>query len=543
MKKIIKIVAVFCLSALMVTCGKERTREEKVSAIINKVDSPFVVMSMTPQNLMDKSGVLDGVLPFTYELILSFFIDESVTGIDYTVKSQIVVGNGNLEPSFYGIFKIKDESKFKELIEKEANATITEKEGFKTAAKEGDGYAVVWNEEFAIISNIPMDIFAMLNGTGGNQGDKTINKLIDLMKAAEDGEINTTYAEFLNKPADLSIYYDGKGLYNYLKNMLGQNADELEPVKESIEGLSAEAFLNFNEGEISFELINHLSDKLKTDLAFIQDKGVSEQLFNYANGKEPFFVGSYNIKFKDFFEFVERQSGEDGLEDMEYELANVGLSIDQVKKALSGEFVYMIDGMKEVVTVYDEGTEYEFSVTEPMPVFGIAMGVSDVSVINILLADSLKLPNGTYQMDKAFLCLKDNVLFASTDSSWTNRIASNNGTSIKENKDLYASKPIAMFMDFSKLAGFGDEEITTFFKVFNQFKGSADMNGGLFTMSLHDKSKNSLRVLTELVANELDKMEKSMNQELEDELESAVQEGLDQLNGEGENVEVEEVVE
>src|SRR5687768_11790967 len=159
MKKKISLLLASVLSIYFFAgCSAERSREDKVSAMISKVESPFLVVSTTPQNLMDKSGVMDGVLPFTYELVLSFFIDEAVTGIDYSVKSQIVVGKGeSFQPSFYGIFKVKDEKKFVDLIEKEANAAIVEKEGMKTAIKESDGYVVVWNDEFAVISNISVD--------------------------------------------------------------------------------------------------------------------------------------------------------------------------------------------------------------------------------------------------------------------------------------------------------------------------------------------------------------------------------------------------
>ena len=134
--------------------------------MITKVESPILIMSMTPQNILDKSGIRDGVLPVTYDMLLTFFIDETVTGIDYSVKSQIVVGKGeSFQPSVYAIFKLKDEKKFIELLETEANATVVEKEGMKTAIKESDSYAVVWNEDFAIMSTIPIDIMAMLSGS------------------------------------------------------------------------------------------------------------------------------------------------------------------------------------------------------------------------------------------------------------------------------------------------------------------------------------------------------------------------------------------
>lgn len=532
MKKYLSYVSVFLLSIYLVSgCSTKRTREDKVAAMINKVESPFLVVSMTPQNLMDKSGILDGVLPFTYELILGFFIDEAVTGIDYSVKSQIIVGKGeSFQPSFYGVFKVKDEKKFIELIEKEANATIVEKEGMKTAIKESDGYALVWNEEFAVISNIPFDFMAMLSGKGGNGGDKTVGKIIELIKAADEGEINTTYADFLKKDADVAMYYDGKGMYAYMQDMLGEEAGDLEKMRETYEGISSEIYLNFTDGSVDFEFVNHLSDKVKESMSFMSEKGIEGKLLSYGNSNAPIMTGGYSMDFTKFFDYLKTQMEEDVYADFESELEAIGLTIEDVKASMTGEFIYMIDRVIEIEETIDYGYDEPYTYTTSMPVFGVVLGVSDPAAIQKILADSLKLPNGSYKMGDAFVALDGDVLFASNDSAWTNKVITKTTSKITKGTDVIAANPFGIFVDFASMAQMkGMSDVTAFLKLFSEFSGGASLDGGKFSFKLIDASKNSLRVITEVVAAELDRMEKEMNKELESELEEAVTGGLDEL--------------
>lgn len=541
MKKLFKVLLLSTLSVYIIAgCSAERTREDKVAAIIGKVDSPFFVVSMTPQNLMDKSGIMDGVLPFTYEMVLSFFIDESVTGIDYSVKTQIVVGKGkSFQPSFYGIFKIKDEVKFKELIEKEANATIVEKDGMKTAIKEKDGYAVVWNEEFAIISNIPIDFAAMFNGGGAGQGDATVTKLIDLIKAADDGEINTTYAEFLKKDADISMYYDGKGFYGFMKDMMQDEAEEIEKMKDTYEGLTSEIFINFGNGSIDFEFANTLSDLLKEKMSFLGQKGIEGKLLSYSNSANPILVGGYSFDFTKFFEYVESQMDEDDYEGMERDISEMGLTIDEVKKSLTGEFVYMIDHVSSYEEVVDYGYGDPFTYTRRIPMFALAVGIGNVAPIKALLVDSLKQSNGSYKMGDAYLVLDNDVLFATNDSAWSTKVVKHTTVPITKGKDILAKDPFTIFVDFASLASMeGMKDAEAYIKLFKEFSGGANIEGGSFKFVLNDSSKNALRLLAETVSAELTRIEQLGNENLEKEMEEAILQGLDELDEELEEVEL-----
>ena len=250
------------LMLVITSCSADRSREEKVSAMISTIDSPFLVVNTLPGDLIKKSGAMDGALPFTQEMMVGFFLDEAVTGVDYDVNLQIIVGRGeSFTPNFYGIFKLKDEAVFVELLETEANAEVMEKEGCKYIIKSSDNYVIVWNEEFAIASNIPTDIMTMMMGGGAKEGDATVDKLIAMLESAEEGEVNDEYLTFLSHKADVSLSFIGKGFYQYSLEMSLGETDDIEANRENIEGLNVDMFLNFNEGSVDFQFLSHFSHK------------------------------------------------------------------------------------------------------------------------------------------------------------------------------------------------------------------------------------------------------------------------------------------
>ena len=566
---------------LIVSCGKDRTREQQVSAMIDKIDSPFLIASMNVQNLMDKSEVMEeGTLPFTYYQVISFFLAVELTGIDYDTDAQFVMGKGeSFVPSFYGIFKVDKEELFTTLLEVEANAEIKEKDGFKYAIKEKENYCVTWNDEFAIISTIPMDIAAILSGKGDG-GEKQVDKNIEIIKAGEEGEINEDYVAFLEKKADIAMTFDGKPFYKYMKSVSLEEDEQLEKMKEIYEGMSYEMYMNFNKGSMDIEMVADLDKKLKDQLDFIGKGGVSDKLFGYGKRKNPMMTGTYKIDVGGMMDYMKDMSEED-YNDMTADMEKAGLAIDDIKDAFSGELVYMIDEITEKEVVYDFGYEEPIIMKETEAYFGLAIGVGDASIIQdklqeVMLMEGMDdivadvedqvdiemdefdfeaempeinmLPNGVIQMDEAFIYLGTDVLFMTNDSAWANMIAAGNGVTVDNPNGILTEKAVGMYADLTQLKAMGDmnEDQAQMLALFKSFYGSADLDGGKFTLELTDDSENSLKILTMAIGSMLAEFEKALDPDLEAELEEAIEEGedaFDKLDEELENIDLEEKVE
>ncbi|MBD3635898.1 MAG: hypothetical protein HUJ25_01040 [Crocinitomicaceae bacterium] len=575
-----KILIASVLSLMVISCGKDRSREQKVSAIINKIDSPFFVASTSLQNLMDKSEVMkEGTLPFTQYQVISFFLDKELTGIDYNTDAQFIAGEGeSFLPNFYGIFKIEKEESFIELIEVEANAKIEEKDGMKYAIKESEGYCVVWNEDIAIISNIPVDLAAMLSGKG-NGGQKMVNKNIELIKAAEDGDINEDYVAFLEHDADISMHYEGAAFYKYMESMSMEKTEDLEAVKEMYEGMKYDMFMNFNKGNMEMEMVADLSDKLKKELSFMGKDGVSKSLFAYGKSANPMLTGTYKLDISGFLDYF-KTINEDAYDEMVNDMEKSGLDINEVSKAFSGELVYMIEEVVKKEEVYDFGYEEPITINNDEPIFGIVVGVSDKGFIEtklkeVIIAQEMEgvmasdddkleqmdafkledempeievLDNGVIHMGDAFIFLGDNVLFMSNDEEWTSMVAAGNTITINDPKGVLTENPFCFYLDFAKVAQMDmgdDEEAAKALKMFKSFHGSANLDGGKFTLEFTDDSENSLKLLTMAVGAAMADFEKQMNPGLEDELEEAIkdtEDAFEKLDEELKNVNIEESI-
>lgn len=558
MKNFGKILIVSALTIVLVGCGSGRTREQKVSAMMDKIDSPFFIANTNLQNLMDKSEVMkEGTIPFTYYQVLSFFLAVELTGIDYSTNVQLIVGEGeSFVPNFYGIFKVENEELFKELLETEANADIKEKDGMQYIVKDKEQYCIVWDKEFAIISTIPMDFAAMLTGNGGKKGEEMITKNIEVIKAAEDGDVNEDWVSFLTNESDIAMHYDGAGFYKYMETMAMDDKEELEKMKEMYEGMGYDIFIDFNKGAVDMEVVANLSEDLLAKLDFIGKDGVNDKLLNFGKTKDPLVSGSYRVELSGLLNYFEDLSQED-YEKMLEEAEESGIKVDDIKDALSGEIVYMIDGIAEKTEEIDFGYAEPIKVDRSEPNTAFVLGVTDMDYIqntfkelmaggDVASEDNMEfqaeldkievLPNGAIKMGDALIYMGDDYIFASNDSAWVNMVATGRAVKINNPEGVLNEKPFGMYANFEKLIGLESiKEGEEYIKMIQSFSASANLSGGNLSLKLADASQNSLKVLTQTIGAVLAEFEKESNPEMEQELEEAVfetEDAFDKLNDE-----------
>jgi hypothetical protein len=546
MKNLKRALALILPVIIIVSCGTERTREEKVSAMIKNIDSPFFVASLNPQTIMDKSDVMtEGTIPFTYYQMTSFFLDVELTGIDYSTDIQLIVGKGeSFAPNIYGIYKINDLDKFKGLVETEANAEVKQKDGMNYAIKESEHYCLVWNDDIGMVSTIPLNLAAMFTGKSGKEGEKMVDKNIAIIKAATEGEVDEDWKTFLTKEADIAMHYDGEGFYDYMSMMSLDSDEELEKMKELNEGISMDMFVSFNNGSADFEIVTDLSNELKEQWAFLGDQGVSDEILSYSKSKNPIMSGAFSFGVEGALTYVEGMFPDD-YSGMEREVEKLGLSMKDLKNSTSGEFVYMIDEVKQVTRTIDFGYGDPFEVKSTEPVFGFALGLKDNSYIKskmeeMMMAqgtadgEMLELPeikiweNGVVQIDDALIYLGEDVLFATNDTAWVNLIAAGQGLKVNNPNGVVNVNPVGMYLEFAKLNDIkeleGQGEMIAMFK---DMTVSMSLDGGSIHLNFKDDKQNALKLLTVAVGEVMADFEKMSNPSLEAELEEAVKQTED----------------
>tara|TARA_B110000037_G_scaffold129181_1_gene146723 strand:+ start:22580 stop:24193 length:1614 start_codon:yes stop_codon:yes gene_type:complete len=482
------------------SCSADRTREEKVSAIIGKIESPFFVMNMTPGNIIEKSGATDGALPYTLEMLLGFFIDEEITGVDYSLPVQIIMGKGGgYTPKFYGIYKLKDEVAFKELLETEANATISEKDGFQYVLKESDNYVLVWDEDIAIATSIPMDLASVFSG-GSKDGMKTVDKTIELIKAAEEGEVNEFYQTFLENTSDIVIRFEGEPFYSYAEEMSMGMSDDLNKNKDLIEGVNCDMFINFTNGSVDMKWVGDLSTKLLEKIDFMGDGPVNSELFSFGNSENPMFTLAYNVDLKKGLDFSKDKMSDREYNDLEEELNEMGVSLENAKTGLTGDILFIVDHVEMKTTINDWGYGDPYESKEAMPIFGLVLGIDDIGALSELAAASDSIGDGILQKGEAFIVISDEILFSTNDSLWAVKVKNGTTSKVPNYDGVLSSEPFGMFLDLSAMAGMDDlDDAEVLINQLQSLEGIGDMNEINISLIMKDNTRNALRILTETI--------------------------------------------
>jgi len=529
------ILTLVLVNLLLISCNSERSRQDKVSTMISSINSPFLIATLTPQNLIEKSGVEDGVLSYTEQTFFSFFTSSENTGIDNTAQIQIIAGKGSgMTPDIYSIFKLNNADKFEALIKKELNEDVNEKDGYKYFVYDSY-YVIAWKGEFAVGCNTTVDFKSMFSGKGSSN-NKTINKCITLLKAADEENINTDYNTFLSKNNDISTYFDAKNTFAYLKSLKVLNTTEIKKYESKYGNTTHESAINFEKGKITLNQDFILTDLLKEELGFIGDKGVDSDLFKYGNSAHPMVNYSINVNSSKALDFLKTEMNEKEFKQMSHELATIGLTIDELAASFSGQVLIMIDRFDTKTELIDFGYGEPFETKSNEPILGAVFDIKDKSIFSKLSEDIKVSQTGlmTFE-DNMFGCLNDDVFFVSNDSIWVTKVM--NGESVKiEEKEELTDNPYGFYatndLEKNKQLLEGDMHMAT---LFTKAYGFANLDKSIFTLELKNTTDNALKVISKYISEMGHQMEADNNSEMEEILNNEITEdildAMDDLDG------------
>lgn len=532
MKRASIFLSVFTLTLIIASCGSKRTHQEKVSAMISNVKEPFLIGGLKPQNLIDKSGVNeDGVLPYTYQTLTSFFLEEEGTGVDYDEQIQIVLANGPMLPNMYAFFKIQDQSLFKEMIKAELNAKIKDKDGTNYFIKDKEGYVLAWQDGLGMVANIPFDLKAMFSGNA-DDGHKTLNRMIKLFEVSNDGEINKDYQTFLTKSDDIDLYLMNDSLMNYIQELNPLNKKGNNTPNEDLAGSVIQMSMNFENGKAILKSDMTFSDEFMAKINFINDKGVDTKYLNFGKTSTPITTYSLNFDLEKYLTFVDNFSEGKMVEDINQNLSKYGLTANDVVKAFKGEILIMLDGYKIQTKTIDYGYGDPFEEQNVEPLVGITIGLKDPSILAAIFENAQPVSESMVKMEDIFIVTKEDVMFISNDSLWADMVVNNSTKKIKTNA-VINQQPIASFTDFS------NKNVADYFKTQGYDPTSIlesaimymNINHSEITLNLKDKSQNALKVLVKFYSDLMADIEAQQNEEMQSILDQEILENLNDEMG------------
>ncbi|WP_027420169.1 hypothetical protein [Crocinitomix catalasitica] len=512
-----KIIGVFALILFIASCGSDRTREEKLAAIISQIESPYFMVNVNAGDLIKKSGVLNGALPFMFEQIADGYMDAEKTGIDVQTNLQVVIGdNGASFPSVYGLFKLSNEKAFREFLEEEAGLEILEMDKFAYASSVNEGYVVVWNEEFVMVNNIPFNMESLYSGEGEMADVETVKNCIQLLKTANKAEINDTYLTFIEKEGDANFAFDGKNFYQFLNRASNGANDELISQKDKIEALKLEMALNFNDGAINLNVASLADKDVSGEYNVFMESGIRKSLMNLGLSKHPVMAFAFNLNLDKISDLFEENFPREFKELKGDVFSASNLRFEDIKAASTGEFLVLVDNVKfskKDILYGDEKINGKFA---------LVFGIEDKASILKLIPDSLKENmNGVMRLGEANIFVNDDYLFASNDSLWATKIASGNGVSLTSVQEWDESKPFNFSLNCEPLTRYSDfDEANAVLSLLTYITMQADSEMFNLDISFKNKEINALRNMIESVGRKMTGMDK-----MEREFENAVEEG------------------
>jgi len=523
------LITILILTVGVISCGTKRQYNQKVEAMISKINKPFLISNFTPHNLIDKSGVNeDGVLPYTYQTLTSFFLKEEGTGVDFDERVQMVMAKGPMMPNMYAFFKIKDNSLFKTMLKAELNADIKEKDEIEYFVKKKEGYVVAWQNENAIVANITFDLKSMFSGKADN-GGKTLNRLIKLFEYSNDGEINKDFETILNKSDDINYYVDIENLINYIEEMNPLASGEKNEKFEQFKDVTLQFAVNFEKGKVTLTADMDLSEDLFSKLNVLYDKGLSNQFLNFGKTDIPMFTYALNVDIENYFNLIEEFWQEEMIDNFDEQLSEFGLTKDDIVKSFTGEILVMADGYITKSQMIDYGYGEPFEETNSEPLIGIVLGVKDLSVFTGLFDSSEELANNVNKINEMYFVIMNNMAFVSNDSLWAYNVATKQTTKITATKYV-ETKPISMYVNFSNQAinnylkskGNNPLNVIEYIEMFGQ------ITKGELEMSLTNKNENALKVLIRYYSDLMADIEAQQNQDMQNILDQEILNNLEE---------------
>ena len=380
-----------------------------------------MIMSMRLGDLIDKSGLMKDLLPAEMKMVadgyLSQFLDSEENGLDLDETSFVLTDLTGLPsaPAMVGVVvAVSDAGTFASFVEGQTRMQPEEGEGFKFISLGGSG-VIAGNSGFAAF-------FSGADFTGG----KASGSLEKIMKSlSEKGKGDTkAISKFAEKKADFGFFMDFENYMEVIpKDEPGTAIMNSEFYKTMMKDAYMSGFVNFEAGKIVAEYDMAGNKKLMDLMTKAYNNGNADYA-NYLGGENLIGFVTANMNVDALLDSYEEM----GFFDIP-EVAKVldavkmatGLSVRDIANKFSGEFSLSfvginVSGEDEAAEPENEYSGYYEARKNTEPVFTMAIGIRDSLFGKIFdTIPALVKKANYYAMSKGGLCLKNGVLFVSSD--------------------------------------------------------------------------------------------------------------------------------
>jgi len=500
------------------SAGKDISPKE---AVINYASNEGcqMVMSMRIGDLIDKSGLMDDLLPAEMKMMadgyISQFLDSKENGLNLNEPAYVIGDFEGLpkEPKFIGIIlSIENPETFAAFVEGQTRMQPESGDGFSYISLSGSG-VLAWNKGMA----------AFLSGKdfmGGNSS-KSLEKAMKAM--AEEGKGNTKeLSKFTGKKADFGFFMDFEAYMDIMPKD-DPNAAMLDSkfMKDMMKDSYMTGYLNFEKGKISVDYDMSGSKSFKSFISSAYKNG-NPEFANYLGTEDLIGFGSLSMNIDALLDYYEKAglfetpTIAEGLEKIK---ATTGLSIRDIANKFSGDFTIAFvgieeDNSEETTASTDEYAGYYEARKSTKPVITFAIGIRDslMSKIFDTIPALTKKANYYSFAEMGGMSMKNGVLFITSNQMLLEDFALDGrlNTYTKNNaQKSIGENSMYGYFNFSSLASalmtINPEVAEAVSSLdYAEMKATKDAKFGA-VLYMKDKNTNSLKSLGKMIINSASK--------------------------------------
>lgn len=475
---------------------------KSIAGKIMSLDNPMVTFTVNIGSIFNKSNIKNSsMIPGMVSIYFDSYMGEDNElqinwdqNISITMFGNVDITKNQRGVAYAGFVALQDEEQFITFAEENMQVEFNAKEGVKVAVQGP-------NTIMAIKDNILGIYFS--EGNQYNGEDVLVNALNS--NTTSDNEFLNS---FLEKKKDISMMYFYQ---NTMKNM-----EIPDSIRQKIDGLMGDGDI-YSEGEINFEngkivgkFQNHnMGAEIKSYME--HPEGLSKELAaaTTVDGSPEAIMGLYSMNLEKvlntFMGFIPAKN----MAEMKMNLAAMGLSIDDVKNTMNGQFAFSMSNLPKMSSSeFDENMQKSSRGDGTYGKFAFAAGVKDKKAIEILLtqAGKVKKKGAYYEItdekgtiyyfvgDDRFVVTSDKAIIDNNvsgdlspidDEQLSTMILENKVFAFRLNGSLFANMPIAE----------NDEAAKKYLSKIQEIVGYGDIESSTFEFIVNDDSMNVLEYI------------------------------------------------
>ncbi len=437
-------------------------------------------------------------------------------GLDVFSDMYVFVQNNAEDKNIGVVMDVKDKKDFAAFIGKIPGLAknMHDEKGYQVFSHGNDYFA--WNENGLLILET--------SNSYGDEKKQEIIKMFNILMVQDKKNSmaeNKEFKQYSDNKHDISLFLNYGELMNTYSKMTANNP-MVKKLMDNYKGIYISGGISFENDKIAMSSKTHGDAKAIEKINYLNKKGVDNKALQYITNDKVYALFSMSLDIPKIISmFADEKSM---MQSLEQTAMGMGLTVKELESVFSGEITM---ALVDIIEMESKNHSYKMNeatgeiemveeiAKQPMPVFTLNMGIKDRANYDKLMKNiPIAVINGMRKFPLGYIPTfyaieTEYGLTFTNDSTLGAGIVTNKKTMKEPNAEvagLMTGKPSAAYFNlnlnnypaavsdyFSRMAG---EKSFSYFKdymsLFNDMKGTGDVDGASFEINLVKGEGNSL---------------------------------------------------